>query len=182
MKGVRHLLVRKSIPNGLVFVGELPYGSEGSFSPKMDHLVCFLPGTLALGATKGITKKKAMTDSVINFEDLKNLKLAEDLAKTCFEMYSVTSTGLAPEIAYFHTEEFSEGGLDGGNKSSEYVNDIIIKPADRHNLLRPETVESLFVLYRITRIQNIVNGVGRFLKHLRNIQELILVDTVLWMM
>lgn len=63
-----------------------------------------MPGTLALGATKGITKKKAMTDSVINFEDLKNLKLAEDLAKTCFEMYSVTSTGLAPEIAYFHTE------------------------------------------------------------------------------
>lgn len=44
----------------------------------------------------------------------------------------------------------SDGGLDGGNKSSEYVHDIIIKPADRHNLLRPETVESLFVLYRIT--------------------------------
>lgn len=39
MKGVRHLLVRKSIPNGLVFVGELPYGSTGSYSPKMDHLV-----------------------------------------------------------------------------------------------------------------------------------------------
>lgn len=40
MKGVRHLLVRKSVPNGLVFVGELPYGPQGSFSPKMDHLVC----------------------------------------------------------------------------------------------------------------------------------------------
>ena len=47
-------------------------------------------------------------------------------------------------------QDFSEGGLDGGNKSSKYVNDIIIKHADRHNLLRPETVESLFVLYRIT--------------------------------
>jgi mannosyl-oligosaccharide alpha-1,2-mannosidase len=43
-----------------------------------------------------------------------------------------------------------EGGPDGGNKTNEYVNDIIIKPLDRHNLLRPETVESLFVLYRIT--------------------------------
>ncbi|KAI4295428.1 hypothetical protein L6164_035487 [Bauhinia variegata] len=150
MKGVRHLLVRKSIPNGLVFVGELPYGSNAAFSPKMDHLVCFLPGTLALGATKGLRKEKAMKNNMLNFEDLENLKLAEDLAKTCFEMYSVTSTGLAPEIAYFHTEEFSEQGLDGGNKSSEYVDDIIIKRADRHNLLRPETVESLFVLYRIT--------------------------------
>lgn len=66
--------------------------------------MCFLPGTLALGATKGITKEKAMRDNLLKFEDLENLKLAEDLAKTCFEMYSVTSTGLAPEIAYFHTK------------------------------------------------------------------------------
>lgn len=39
-KGIRHLLVQKSIPKGLVFVGELPSGSKGAFSPKMDHLVC----------------------------------------------------------------------------------------------------------------------------------------------
>ncbi|KAI7983915.1 Mannosyl-oligosaccharide 1,2-alpha-mannosidase MNS3 [Camellia lanceoleosa] len=150
MKGVRHLLVRKSIPNGLVFVGELPYGPNGAFSPKMDHLVCFLSGTLAIGATKGMTKEKALKANLLTFEDLENLKLAESLAETCFEMYSVTSTGLAPEIAYFNTEGHSEEGPDGGNKSSKYVHDIIIKHADRHNLLRPETVESLFVLYRIT--------------------------------
>ncbi|CAJ1962199.1 unnamed protein product [Sphenostylis stenocarpa] len=163
MNGVRHRLVQKSIPNGLVFVGELPYGLNNDFSPKMDHLklckgidldivphVCFLPGTLALGATKGLTKKQAMKNNMLNFEDLENLKLAEDLTKTCFEMYAVTKTGLAPEIAYFHTKDFSEEGHDGGNKSSEFINDIIIRPADRHNLLRPETLESLFVLYRIT--------------------------------
>lgn len=150
MRGVRDHLVRKSTPNGLVFVGELPYGSGGDLSPKMDHLVCFLPGTLALGATKGITKTQAMKDNLLSFEDLENLKLAEDLTKTCFEMYSVTATGLAPEIAYFKTEGYSEEGLDGGNKSSQFINDIIIKQLDRHNLLRPETVESLFVMYRIT--------------------------------
>ncbi|KAG8067478.1 hypothetical protein GUJ93_ZPchr0005g14631 [Zizania palustris] len=150
MRGVKHLLVRKTIPNGLVFVGELPYGRNGGFSPKMDHLVCFLPGTLALGATRGITKKKAVEDHMLTEEDRENLQLAEDLAKTCVEMYFVTSTGLAPEIAYFHTEDNTEGGPDGGNKSSEYINDIIIKPLDHHNLLRPETVESLFVLHRIT--------------------------------
>ncbi|KAF7149563.1 hypothetical protein RHSIM_Rhsim02G0157100 [Rhododendron simsii] len=150
MKGVRHLLVRKSSPNGLIFVGELPYGPNGAFSPKMDHLVCFLSGTLALGATKGITKEVAMKANLLTFEDLEHLKLAEELAKTCFEMYSVTSTGLAPEIAYFNVEGNSEGAADGGNKSSKYVHDIVIKHADRHNLLRPETVESLFVLYRIT--------------------------------
>ncbi|MFS8015975.1 putative mannosyl-oligosaccharide 1,2-alpha-mannosidase [Helianthus anomalus] len=150
VKGVKRHLVRKSKPNGLVFVGELPDGIDGGFSPKMDHLVCFLPGTLALGATNGITKAKAMEENLLTFEDLENLKLAEDLAKTCFEMYAVTSTGLAPEIAYFNSEGYSENGLDGGNKTSEYIHDIVIKHADRHNLLRPETVESLFILYRIT--------------------------------
>jgi hypothetical protein len=37
-----------------------------------------------------------------------------------------------------------------GNPGSKYLEDVIIQPLDRHNLLRPETVESLFVLYRIT--------------------------------
>ena len=66
--------------------------------------MCFLPGTLALGATKGLTKSKAMKENLLSFEDLENLRLAEDLLKTCVEMYSVTSTGLAPEIAYFHVQ------------------------------------------------------------------------------
>ncbi|KAJ1687591.1 hypothetical protein LUZ63_018981 [Rhynchospora breviuscula] len=150
MRGVRHRLVRKSIPKGLVFVGELPYGSQGDFSPKMDHLVCFLPGTLALGATKGMTKKKAIESNLLSNDDIENLKLAEDLAKTCFEMYEVTSTGLAPEIAYFQIKGENENGPHGGNTSSEYLNDIVIKHLDRHNLLRPETVESLMYLHRIT--------------------------------
>ncbi|KAH9311862.1 hypothetical protein KI387_026897, partial [Taxus chinensis] len=151
MKGVKHRLVQKSIPKGLLFVGELPNGEHGGFYPKMDHLVCFLPGNLALGATRGLTKQRAMEEGLMTIEDLENLKLAEDLVKTCFEMYAVTTTGLAPEIAHFHTQEFYEDGLQGGNKSSEFLDDIIIRYADRHNLLRPETVESLFVLYRITQ-------------------------------
>lgn len=66
--------------------------------------MCFLPGTLALGATKGITKEKALRQNLLTLEDIENLKLAEELAKTCYEMYSVTATGLAPEIAYFNVK------------------------------------------------------------------------------
>lgn len=40
--------------------------------------------------------------------------------------------------------------VEGGRDDSFYKHDIRIKRADRHNLLRPETVESLFLLYRIT--------------------------------
>ena len=39
MNAVRHRLVQKFVPNELVFVGELPSGPNGGFSPKMDHLV-----------------------------------------------------------------------------------------------------------------------------------------------
>jgi hypothetical protein len=30
--------------------------------------------------------------------------------------------------------------------------EMYVKPADAHNLLRPETAESLFILYRLTKV------------------------------
>jgi len=148
MRGVKHLLVAKSQPNNLVFVGELPHGADTALHPKMDHLVCFLAGNLALGATRGLTKKEAMAKGFLSASALEDLQLAEELARTCYEMYEVTATGLAPEIAYFNV--FKENvDVEGGRADSIYKQDIRIKPLDRHNLLRPETVESLFLLYRI---------------------------------
>jgi mannosyl-oligosaccharide alpha-1,2-mannosidase len=66
--------------------------------------VCFLAGNLALGATKGLTKQQAIDKGIFDAQDAENFQLAEDLAKTCYEMYVVTATGLAPEIAYFHLD------------------------------------------------------------------------------
>lgn len=118
--GVRKHLVRQSGPNRLTFVGEL---NHNRFNPKMDHLVCFLPGTLALGAHHGLPGS--------------HMDLALQLMETCHQMYAQMETGLSPEIAHF--------SLQGGSGP-----DVLVKPADRHNLLRPETVESLFYLYRFT--------------------------------
>lgn len=134
--GIKKRLVAYSKPHNLTFVGELPQGaSSHTIHPKMDHLVCFLGGALALGASpdgKLITDRSKLTD--LQREDL---KLAEELTHTCYEMYRVQATGLAPEIVYFNTEP-------------DKKDDIEVRPLDAHNLLRPETVESLFVLYRIT--------------------------------
>ncbi|XP_069039660.1 mannosidase, alpha, class 1B, member 1b isoform X2 [Lepisosteus oculatus] len=121
IEGVKKNLLRKSEPRKLTFVGEM---SHSHFSPKMDHLVCFLPGTLALGAHNGVA------------ED--HMELAEQLMETCYQMYAQVETGLSPEIVHF-------------NLVPRSGKDVEIKPADRHNLLRPETVESLFYLYRFTR-------------------------------
>ncbi|XP_018524563.1 mannosidase, alpha, class 1B, member 1b isoform X2 [Lates calcarifer] len=121
IEGVKKNLLQKSSPNGLTFVGEL---SHGQFSPKMDHLVCFLPGTLALGAHNGLPAD--------------HMDLAKQLMETCYQMYVQMETGLSPEIVHFNMHQGS-------------TRDIDVKLADRHNLLRPETVESLFYLYRFTK-------------------------------
>jgi hypothetical protein len=73
-------------------------------------------------------------------------------------MYRVTATGLAPEIAHF---ELSDPPLMYHDKilastsnletdKEDWKADYNIKPADAHNLQRPETVESLFYMWRIT--------------------------------
>jgi len=60
-----------------------------------------------------------------------HLELAKEIMYTCYQFYERNPTGLAPEIAIFRD------GADFGNEAPHY-------------LLRPETVESLFILYRVT--------------------------------
>ena len=55
-----------------------------------DHLVCFLPGTLALGYYHGLPKW--------------HLELAAELMETCYQMYARMETGLSPEIVFFNQD------------------------------------------------------------------------------
>ncbi|XP_057579268.1 endoplasmic reticulum mannosyl-oligosaccharide 1,2-alpha-mannosidase isoform X1 [Hippopotamus amphibius kiboko] len=121
VEGIKKHLLRRSEPGKLTFVGEL---AHGRFSAKMDHLVCFLPGTLALGAHHGLPAD--------------HMELARALMDTCYQMNRQMETGLSPEIAHFNLHP---------EKSHK---DVQVKAGDRHNLLRPETVESLFYLHRLT--------------------------------
>ncbi|XP_013189359.2 endoplasmic reticulum mannosyl-oligosaccharide 1,2-alpha-mannosidase isoform X1 [Amyelois transitella] len=121
MEGVREFLARRSSPNKHLFIGELSAGSE-TFIPKMDHLTCFLPGTLALGHANGLPDWHMM--------------MAEELMQTCYLTYAAHPTFLAPEITHFNMVSSTE--------------DMYTKTADAHSLLRPEFVESLWYLYQIT--------------------------------
>lgn len=123
----------------------------------MDHLVCFLPGLIALGVTQGHTLSKVRTWPSWDDKKEGQIQLARDLMKTCWGMYTVTKTGLAPEIAWFHAKEEDLHPAPGDrplaptkDSLAAWRNDYIVKPLDAHNLQRPETVESLFVMWRIT--------------------------------
>jgi hypothetical protein len=106
---------------------------------------------------------------------MRHLQVAKELMVTCMEMYRVTATGLAPEIAFFSFDETTladnvqgeemvweeEGtekrrmrkGHDGTPLLAGVGEDITIKKADAHNLLRPEVhpmVIYLTITYPIT--------------------------------
>ncbi|KXS16300.1 glycoside hydrolase family 47 protein [Gonapodya prolifera JEL478] len=133
--GISKHLVAHSKPSDLIFVGELPSGRDShSIHPKMDHLVCYLPGTLALRVSPSGRK---VTRFSLSKTEIDTLEFAESLAHTCYETYRRMASGLAPEITYFRTNEDATEDLD-------------VRGLDAHNLLRPETVESFFVLWRVT--------------------------------
>eukprot|EP00948_MAST-09A_sp_MAST-9A-sp1_P001564 g1564.t1 len=100
------------------------YVTDSSGIGKMEHLTCFVPGMLALGAyTSGKNYNQAKRD----------LETAKALAYTCFKMSDSTPTGLPPEFT-----EFTGSGMripGGGN---------------HFYMLRPEVAESLFILHQLT--------------------------------
>ncbi|XP_021720326.1 mannosyl-oligosaccharide 1,2-alpha-mannosidase MNS1-like [Chenopodium quinoa] len=91
-----------------------------SLHHKMDELACFAPGMLALGSAG-----YGPGDSE------KFMSLAKELAWTCYNFYQSTPTKLAGENYFFHSGQDMSVGTSW-------------------NILRPETVESLFYLWRLT--------------------------------
>ena len=93
---------------------------HGRIRHKMDHLVCFAGAMLAIGGAKAFKDFNA-----------EYFEAGEEITRTCHEFYARMPSGLAPEVVVFP---------DGKG----------LKSGAGHNLLRPETVESYFVLWRLT--------------------------------
>jgi len=95
---------------------------EGRTDHRMDELACFAGGMFALAAME-------IPDSGHKKEFG---KIAEELTTTCYHMWAYQDTGLAPESVDFG------GGSDFTNGPAQF-------------LLRPETLESIFYVYRLTK-------------------------------
>ncbi|KAA1103445.1 mannosyl-oligosaccharide alpha-1,2-mannosidase [Puccinia graminis f. sp. tritici] len=150
MTGVKEELVRET-PGGVVYVGELhPSRKSYRFLPKQDHLVCFLGGLLLLGVTEG--DRTLQDQDVLKLPDSnqEDWVLGKELIKSCVNTYELSKTGLGPEIVHFinRPEDFDkikkrEWGIPNYSPRSP--------PLDARNILRPETVESLFLAWRTTK-------------------------------
>ncbi|RHY61878.1 hypothetical protein DYB38_010987, partial [Aphanomyces astaci] len=118
VQGIETSLLRYSKPDDAYYLQEVTIpGFSGQ--PKQDHLLCFVPGMLALGTLTDTDPARVV----------KHLDMAKKLMKTCYNLYSRQPTGLAPDIVMFPG----------------------FAVADSRYRLRPETVESLMYLYRVTK-------------------------------
>jgi mannosyl-oligosaccharide alpha-1,2-mannosidase len=116
-------LLHFSTPSGLAYIADR---NSGTLDHKMDHLVCFMGGALALGAyldPLGLDSERAQRD----------LRTGKALTYTCYQMYARMNTGISAEFIQFY---------DG--------QDFQIGRGAPHYLLRPEAVESLFILNQLT--------------------------------
>ncbi|KAJ1741089.1 hypothetical protein LPJ79_003786 [Coemansia sp. RSA 1821] len=143
---MKDLMVRRSIYDPEMFyVGDLD-ATATKFSPRFQHLTCFVPGMLALGS------------KVLDRPD--DLELAKQLTYTCFQMYNRTATGLSPEYVQFRNKrnqglsEFDENGefalLSLSKASEKEKQDGFYLGPNRSYILRPEALESIMIMYRIT--------------------------------
>src|SRR5438034_3032228 len=89
----------------LTVLAERPNGLHNDLSPKMDHLVCFMPGAIALGATGGLPLSEARKSTEWGPKQEEEIVLAKELMKTCWATYLATTTGLAAEITYFQIDK-----------------------------------------------------------------------------
>ncbi|CAB3987592.1 Mannosyl-oligosaccharide 1,2-alpha-mannosidase IB [Paramuricea clavata] len=109
--------------SGLTYVAEYRFGS---LEHKMGHLACFSGGMFALGAAGSRNNKK---DHYVD--------LGARITNTCHESYKRTATGIGPEMFFFQGPHEAKG----------------IRSSERYYILRPEVVESYFVMWRITHDQ-----------------------------
>uniref|UniRef100_A0A336LLS7 alpha-1,2-Mannosidase n=1 Tax=Culicoides sonorensis TaxID=179676 RepID=A0A336LLS7_CULSO len=108
---------------GLTYVSDLKFDR---LEHKMDHLACFAGGLFGLAA-----------NTLDNEQSPKYMEVARGLTNTCHESYIRTATHLGPESFRF---------TDG-------VEAKALKSQEKYYILRPETFESYFIMWRLTKDQ-----------------------------
>jgi hypothetical protein len=158
MEAIHGNLIQKGLNTGLTYTAEhIPSRKRDGqiiwqLSPKQDHLVCFLGGSLMLGATTtGAIFASVSTPplaSELTETGQKDWILGTELINTCMDTHK-TATGLSPEIVHFYTEADKERPTTG--RDWYIKNGFSGQPSyDARYILRPETIESLFTAYRLT--------------------------------
>ena len=162
MTAIKHLFFRPYTPStqDILISGDARTNDDGSsvtLEPKGQHLTCFVGGMLGLGGR------------LLNSEE--HVKLGGQITNGCIWAYNATSVGVMPEIARFMPCEEKDctwdrkkweayllkeahATLRAGNATKiiteKKLPEGFTSIDDHRYILRPEAIESVFVMYRIT--------------------------------
>jgi mannosyl-oligosaccharide alpha-1,2-mannosidase len=131
----KHLIFRPSLPGDpdILFSGAVSTRTgKPKLTPQVQHLGCFVGGMVALGAK--------LTNS------MGDLETAGKLTDGCVWAYNNTPTGIMPEV--FNVKECVDPTSciwDGDSDKNGFQSMV-----DPSYQLRPEAIESVFVMYRLT--------------------------------
>jgi len=151
-------MVYKTQPRNYTYIAELN-GPGQPATHVMEHLTCFAGGMFALGA-QGNTSAR-------------DLRLGAEVTATCREFYAQMPTGIGAEVMMLNpqgstaTGSTAQLGVGGAGSSPQppqppqpppvlgadgrpLTKDFAPVPRSAHYILRPETLESIFIMFRLT--------------------------------
>ena len=120
-QGIKRVMVGHATSDGEEFTYVGKYRNS-YLEPSMEHLACFSGGMFALGSVTGASSTSE-----------RDLALGRELTRTCRASYAHQASGFGPEKFRFSPSRIEPDG------------------SSRYYILRPEYVESLFYLWRITK-------------------------------
>lgn len=193
---VKHNLFRPMTPDNLDILvsGQIHAREDGGrrfyeLETQGQHLVCYLGGVLALGGRL--------------FGRDHDIDTARRLTNGCIYTYTAFPHGIMPETFFMSPCESKESCewdesrwkeeviKQSGDKSEEAVHiDTIInnehlpkgftKITDRRYILRPEAIESVFIMYRVTAEQGYADHAWTMFEAIDDITRTELANSAVW--
>ncbi|KJA15404.1 glycoside hydrolase family 47 protein [Hypholoma sublateritium FD-334 SS-4] len=152
--GIVNNLIYVTPNRGLMYAGDI---DNKKFIPRYQHLTCYLPGMLMLGVS-------VLQYDLTETEKEHHKWVAEGLAYTCYISYRDQKTNLGPEILGMVTGKRWMDEVTAWKASGRVGNPpgLSEPPAEKDKakrdysnwdskyMLRPETVESIYYMWRFT--------------------------------
>jgi mannosyl-oligosaccharide alpha-1,2-mannosidase len=155
---IEHTLYRPMTPGDADILGAgSVYSSKGRVTlyPELQHLSCYTGGMFALGGKL--------------FDQEEHVEIGRKLTDTCVWAYKASRAGIMPEISHLYKcadpnqckwdeKLWSEAVAGSGDAEKDPLQNIanlrvpegFTSIDDRRYILRPEAIESVFIMYRIT--------------------------------
>ncbi|OQV05268.1 hypothetical protein CLAIMM_10038 [Cladophialophora immunda] len=157
---IEHLLFRPMLPNNtdiLVAGSATVVAGKPTLKPEGQHLSCFTGGMFILGGKL--------------FSLPEHVDIGTKLTQGCIYAYNAFPTGIMPEIFQMRPCPSPDACEWNGDGASELLPAGFVSVSDRSYLLRPEALESVFILYRTTGDPELLEAAWRMFESIQAATE-----------